>query len=74
MMLTLQVSHDAGLTYTSYCHAKTVAGIAPLLEDLNEQGLRWYIANESGDPVGPMCDVHLDTLAVVVSLQRAEGE
>ena len=69
-MYTLKVSYDCGSSYDLDRHAETVEELKARCDVLDADMLRWYIEDESGETVGPMCARHASIIAMMQKLHR----
>lgn len=73
-MYTLNVSHDCGMTYSPYRQEVAIDAFEPLLAALDAQGLRWFIEDDNGEPLGPMCERHRSIISFMEALNTAPEE
>lgn len=57
-MYNLMVSYDCGITYSLKRQAEEPEQFDAECDELDAQGLRWAIEDESGKPVHRVCAIH----------------
>lgn len=73
-MLQLFVSYDCGMMYRLERQAAELAELQPRLDQLDGQYLRWYVADEHGEPVPKVaCRIHREILASLAAVRCAEA-
>lgn len=68
-MYQLMVSHNCGASYLRGQKAETLEALEPLMRKLDDQMFRWYVTKDEEELLMPICQVHLDIIALVQFLR-----
>ena len=70
-MYSLMVSYDCGMTYCPERQVENFSELDARCDELDAEGLRWAIEDESGKPVHKACAIHKGIVDFMTRLQAS---